>query len=315
MTDRKKTIIGASAISFAAILWGLDGTILTPRLHGIDITIVVFIFHFLPFLIMNLFFFKEYKKIKTFSKSDLFFLLLLSLFGGAIGTMSIVKALFLVGFKKLTIVVLLQKLQPIFGIFLAHYLLKEQIGKQYVLWASIAIIAGYFLTFGGKTPIIGSDTTTIQAALYAVLAAFSFGSSTVFGKKVLQNHDFYTVTFFRYGTTSLIMFLFVLSSSTLSQLQYINSYQWIIFFIIAFTTGSGAVFIYYYGLRKVKAIVSTICELLFPLSAIVFDYIFNDYRLSLFQWCCALIMLASIIQLNRKGTKQFKKWRRTRLIR
>ncbi|MEA3503676.1 MAG: DMT family transporter [Bacteroidota bacterium] len=315
MGDKRATIIGGVAISFAAILWGLDGVVLTPQLHGLDINIVVLIFHFLPFILMNTFLFKEYKKLKTFSKSDYIFLGLLSLFGGAIGTMAIVKALFLVEFQKLTIVVLLQKLQPIFGIFLAHFILKEKTGKHYLLWAVIAITAGYFLTFGNNLPNFKTGSNTTYAALFALLAAFSFGSSTVFGKKVLQNHNFHTVTFFRYGFTSIIMLVIVIASGNILLIQNISPTHWIIFFIIAFTTGSGAIFLYYYGLMKVKAIVAIICELFFPISAIFFDYLINDYQLSSLQWISAIIMLSAIIQLNRKGTPRFMTWKRDKIIR
>ena len=75
--------------------------------------------------------------------------------------------------------------------------------------------------------------------------------------------------------------------------------NWLIFFIIAFTTGSGAIFLYYYGLNHVRAMVAVMCELFFPISTIVFDYIFNDSRLSLVQWLSAAVMIFAIVNLNR----------------
>jgi len=42
-----------------------------------------------------------------------------------------------------------------------------------------------------------------------LLAALSFGSSTVFSKKILGKYNFVTSTFYRYGFTSLIMLLFM----------------------------------------------------------------------------------------------------------
>mgnify|MGYP000922306624 FL=1 len=119
MKFNRTVFIGAMAICIAAILWGLDGVVLTPRLYSLDIGLVVFIFHALPFLIMNIFMFKQYRYLKDFTMGDVLLFFLLSLFGGAVGTLAIVKALFLVNFKALTIVVLLQKLQPVFAITLA----------------------------------------------------------------------------------------------------------------------------------------------------------------------------------------------------
>lgn len=291
-------IAGTIAISISAIMWGFDGVVLTPRLNNLDVAWVVFVLHAIPFLLMNIFLFKQYRNLTTFLKQDYILFFLVALFGGAIGTIAIVKALFLVNFHQLSVVVLLQKLQPIFAIILASILLKEKIKKHFALWASIAIASSYFLTFGISLPSISMDDNTIQAALYALLAAFSFGSSTVFSKKILINHNFITATFFRYGFTTVLLLGFVLATGSVSQLELTTNINWIYFIIIGLTTGSGAIFIYYYGLRRVKAIVATISELLFPISAILFDYIFNGNVLSPVQMLSAVIMVLAIIKLS-----------------
>lgn len=305
--EKRNIIYGALAVSLSAILWGFDGIVLTPRLYNLDVGYVVFMLHFIPFTLMNIFLFKEYREIKKFTSQDIFFMSLIALFGGALGTLAIVKALFLVNFEHLTIVVLLQKLQPVFAIALAAILLKERLGKNYILWASIAIVGGYFLTFGFHLPNMVSGANTVYAALFALLASISFGSSTVFSKKILGKFSFKTATFYRYGFTSVIMLVYVLITGAIMQYQVTTRINWIIFFIIAFTTGSGAIFLYYYGLTRVKAIVATICELFFPISAIIFDYIFNDARLSLIQWISAVVMIFAIVNLTLSRARQLER--------
>jgi len=301
---RKEKLIGAFAISIAAVFWGIDGVVLTPRLYNLDVVFVVFMLHALAFMIMNVFFFREYRQIRRLTQADMLNFFLIALFGGAIGTMSIVHALFLVNFEKLTIVILLQKLQPIFAIALAVIFLGERMRRFYFIWASLAIIAGYFLTFGTSLPNFNAGDRTLEAALFSLLAAFSFGSSTVLSKKVLGKYSFHTATFFRYGFTSLIMLVFVLFQGLTTQFSSITSTNWLIFFIIAITTGSGAIFLYYYGLRKVRAVIATICELFFPVTAIILDYLINDQRLSWVQWISAAILLFAIINLNITNSKQ-----------
>jgi drug/metabolite transporter (DMT)-like permease len=296
--NRGEAAKGSAAIGFAAILWGFDGVVLTPRLWGLDVGYVVFMLHLIPFVIMNIFLFREYKQLKTFIRQDYISVFLVSLFGGAVGTIAIVKALFLVNFQNLSVVVLLQKLQPIFAILLAAILLKEKVSKHFALWASVAVVASYFLTFGFHLPDISQEKNTVYAALLALLAAFSFGSSTVFSKQVLLNHNFITATFFRYGFTTVIMFIYVLIFGKLSQLAITDARHWLFFIIIGLTTGSGAIFIYYYGLRRVKAMVATISELLFPVSAIFFDYIVNGNILSPVQLVSAVVMIFALIKLN-----------------
>ena len=296
----KKTIIGAIAISIAAVLWGLDGVVLTPRLFNLDVAFVVFLLHFIPFVIMNLFLFKEYRYLKKFTRSDFIYLTLIAIFGGALGTLAIVKALFLVNFTGLSVVVLLQKLQPVFAIILAAILLKEKLKKNFLIWASIAITASYFLAFGFALPNFNVGNSAL-AAVWAIIAAISFGSATVFGKKVVDRYPFYTVNFFRFGLTSLIMLLFVLITDKFDFVN-VTPTNWMIFFIIAVTTGSGAIFIYYYGLKKVRAMVATICELFFPVSAVLFDYFINGTTLSFLQWISAIVMVIAIIQISLNST-------------
>lgn len=296
--SKNQLIAGTIAISISAILWGFDGVVLTPRLNNLDVIWVVFVLHAIPFLLMNIFLFKQYRNLSSFLKQDYILFFLVALFGGAIGTISIVKALFLVNFHQLSVVVLLQKLQPIFAIILASILLKEKIKKHFAVWASLAVVSSYFLTFGFSLPNISMDNNTIAAALFAVLAAFSFGSSTVFSKKILHNHNFITATFFRYGFTTLLMLIFVLIAGKTAQFELTTKINWIYFIIIGLTTGSGAIFIYYYGLRRVKAIVATISELLFPISAILFDYVFNGNVLSPIQLLSAIVMVLAIIKLS-----------------
>lgn len=307
----KQVILGAIVIGISAIFWGFDGIVLTPRLFNLPVPFVVFVLHLVPFLLMNFFLYKRYSLLKTLNKTELFSLVMVAAFGGSIGTMAIVKALFLVNFQSLSIVVLLQKLQPVFAISLAALFLKEKLRRNFLLWAIIALIAGYFLTFGASLPHIQEDKNTIYASLLAVLAAFSFGSSTVFSKKVLGKLDFISATFFRYGFTATIMFFVVAAMGFLGEFNNVTPQNWMVIFIIALTTGSGAIFLYYFGLKKVKAIIATIMELFFPMSAILFDYFINGHLLSPVQWVSAAVMIFAIINLNADNSKALKRFRKS----
>jgi len=292
-------ITGSIAIGIAAILWGLDGVVLTPRLYNLPVEFVVFILHALPFLLMNIFLYKQYSYLKVFSLKDVSVLLLVALLGGSIGTIAIVKALFLVNFQELSVVVLLQKLQPIFAISLAAILLKEKLTKNFGIWAIVATLAGYTLAFGFHLPNMQADSNSVLASLYALLAAISFGGSTVFGKKALAKYSFKTITFYRYGFASVMMFFLVLILGQINQFQFVTNQNAVFFVVISLTTGSGAIFLYYIGLNNVKAMVATMVELLFPISSVLFDYWINKNTLSLVQWVSAAFMIFAIVNLNR----------------
>jgi len=296
--SRSALLKGSAAVGLSAVLWGFDGVVLTPQLYNLNVVYVVFILHLFPFFLMNLFLFRKYRQLPLMSTSDLITFLLIGLFGGAIGTLAIVKALFLLNFNHLSVVVLLQKLQPVFAIGLAAILLKEKLKQRFLLWASIAIAGGYFLTFGWSLPDVNTGENTIHASLLALLAAFSFGSSTVFSKKILGKYDFVTSTFYRYGFTTFIMLIFMIFFGSFGSFATTTPKEWAFIILIGLTTGSGAILLYYYGLKKVKAMTATISELMFPISAVLFDYLINGSILSPIQWIAAAVMIYSIIRLN-----------------
>ena len=301
MKDQQQNtkLIGALAVALSAMLWGVDGILLTPQLYNLNTAFVVFVIHLFPFLLMNVFFFREYRHLKTMSKSDLLYFTLIALFGGALGTLAIVKSLFLMHFNSLSVIVLLQKLQPVFAVILARIILKERIKRHFLLWASIALIAGYFMTFGWALPDFTTEgITTLYAAFLSLLAAFSFGSSTVFSKKILGNYSFVSSTFFRYGFTTLIMLFIVLFTVHIGDFSQITPRNWLFIALIGLTTGSGAIFLYYYGLRHVKASLSTFLELMYPITAVVLDYFVNKTVYSPVQWTAIFVMLFAIVMLN-----------------
>ncbi len=222
----------------------------------------------------------------------------MALFGGAIGTMAITRALFYVDFVNLSIVVFIQKMQPVFAIALAGLFLKEKLKKEYFLWAGIALISAYIMTFGLSFPNLDTGSKTTQAALFALLAAASFGSSTVLSKRALRNVSYELGTYLRFSLTALIMLTIVLSSGTIASTSQISTTQLWVFLIIAFTTGGPAIFLYYYGLKNISASIATICELAFPLVAVILEYFVHGNILSPIQWIGVAFLLFSILKIS-----------------
>ncbi|MBT3689997.1 DMT family transporter [bacterium] len=285
-------------IIIAAVLWGLDGIVLRPSLYALPVPLVVFVEHALAFLILIPFLIKEFKEVKKLKKGDWGAFVWIAVFGGAIGTMAITKALFYVDFVNLSVVILLQKFQPLFAILLAWLVLKEKLPKKFFVWAGLAIIGGYFVTFGLAIPNLSSGEKIIAAALFSLLASFSFASSTVFSKRALQKINFRVGVYLRFGVTTLIMFLVVLGTGNISNFDQITLHQLLYFLIIVFSSGGLALFFYYYGLKFVTASVSTICELAFPLSAILFEYVIRGNVLSWVQWLGAIVLMYSIYRVT-----------------
>lgn len=296
----KNKYLGSGLIILAAILWGLDGVVLRPTLYALPVSLVVLLEHSLAFILMLPFLLYEIKELKKIKGGDWGAFFWVALFGGVIGTMAITKALFYVNFVNLSVVVLIQKLQPVFALLLAALILKEKLPKKFFIWSAIAVAAAYLVAFDKFLPNFNTGDKTAIAALFSLIAAFSFGSSTVFSKRALQAVNFRLGTYLRFGLTALMMLGVASFQGSLSALSQVTPQQWLTFFIIVFSSGGAAMLLYYYGLKMVTASVSTICELAYPLSAIIFEYLLHGRMLTWTQWLGAMVLLFAIYQVSIK---------------
>ena len=285
-------------VVIAASLWAVDGIVLRPSLYSLPVPLVVFVESAIVAILLTPFFIKRFSSLKQLKQKDWFAFFGVALLGGAVGTMAITKALFYVNFVNLSVVILLQKLQPVFAISLATIFLKEKLPKEFFLWAGLAIIGAYFMTFGFSSPNFSTGDKTTIAALFALLAAFSFSSSTVLSKRALRNVDYEMGTYLRFLFATIIMLVIAGTTDDISGISEITTKQIIVFLIIAFTTGGAAIFLYYYGLKRISASVASICELAFPLTAVVLEYVVHGNILSPVQWIGAAVLLISILKVS-----------------
>jgi len=294
---------GPLLIIVAASLWAFDGIIRRSLFTLPSITIVFYEHLFgaiilLPYLILT------FKK-EGLTKKEFFLLLFIAMFSGVLGTLWFTTALLKTNFISFSVVYLIQKLQPIFAISAASIFLKEKVSKSYIKWAVLALLAAYFVTFKNGIINFSTGSGTIIAALYALGAAFAWGSSTVFSKIALIKRPSNYVAGLRFLFTSILAFGMVfimgqsksLSSPTISQLGR--------FLLIAVSTGMVSVAIYYRGLKKVPANVSTILELVYPLLAVFIDATLYKSFLAPTQYLAGGVLLFAIykiskIQLNKQ---------------
>jgi len=290
---KNKILIGTLAVVVAALLWSFDGTFLRPSLYALPATLVAFLEHGLGFIVLFPFLIIYRKQLKVITKKQWGAIFWVAVFGGALGTTFITKAIFLTGFHDISVVILLQKLQPIFAISLAAVLLKERFPKVFYFYATLALVGGYFVTFKDPTQIFNLPNQTYLVAVFALLAAFSWGSSTVFGKYSIKNISYGLLASLRFGLTTLLMVIPALYFYNAS-FGDIAGKQWQTIVIIVFTSGAVAIFLYYYGLKKIPASIATLAELAWPVSAIFFDYFFNKNMLSVTQILGTLLLITAV---------------------
>lgn len=287
---------GPALIVLAAILWGLDG-ILRRSLFSLPPITIVFYEHLIGALIIAPFFFRKWRGEKL-SQKEWTAIIFVSLLSGVFGTLWFTTALAKVNFIPFSVVFLLQKLQPIFAIAAGALLLKERITPRYFLWAAVALIAAYFVTFKNGIVNFGEGNGALIAALFALGAAFAWGSSTAFSRYTLLNHSNTVITGLRFFITVPLAFLFVIGMGATPTLSALSSSQVLRLLAIALSTGMVALWIYYRGLKSTQVKISTILELVFPLTAVLIDIFLYHTVLAPSQYLAAIVLMFAVYRVS-----------------
>lgn len=288
--------IGPFFVIIAALLWSLDG-LLRRSLYVLPPAVIVFWEHVLGAAILLPFVVQKRQEILQLTKKEWAAILVVSLFSGSLGTIFYTAALAQVNFIQFSVVVLLQQLQPIWAISAAAILLKEKLSKDFIRWATLAIIASYFVTFRDLQVNLATGVGTVLAALLAAGAGFMWGTSTAFSKVVLSKVSFGIAAMLRFILAPLFAFIIIVFLGQTGSIGSISQTQWLTLLAIILSTGMVALLIYYYGLKKTPARVTTICELVWPISAIFIDYFYFHKMLSATQILGVVVLLYSIYRV------------------
>lgn len=283
----KLKLTGPILIAIAASLWAFDGVV-RRSLFVLAPMVIVLYEHIVGTVLLT-------PQLRNISLADLKKvagpLAFVSLFSGLLGTLWFTSALLAVQFIPFSVVFLLQKLQPIFAIGSARVMLGEKISRSYLGWAVLALVAAYFVTFPAGIVSLSEQGNNVIAALYALGAAFGWGVSTSFSKKILMVLPEKQATAVRFATTTVLTLIALAITGGLGALVLPTGSQLARFVFIALSTGMLALLIYYKGLKTTPVRVATIMELLFPLLAVFIDAFVYKTLLAPTQYLAALVLL------------------------
>jgi drug/metabolite transporter (DMT)-like permease len=130
------------------------------------------------------------------------------------------------------------------------------------------------------------------------VAALFWAGSTVFGRLVLNRVSFQVMTSLRFLSGLLILTAVNLYAGTLEVIVKAPARDWLFVFVIAIVAGFVSLLMYYYGLRSSKASVATICELAYPLAAVIVNWKFLGDSLQAMQIVGGGLLLFAITRLS-----------------
>ena len=178
-------------VAVGAAMWGTDGILRVPLLEVASPSQIVLLEHLVLLLYSVPAVVLGWRFLRGLGAAQWVALLIIGWGGSALATLLFTTA-FAVG--NPTVVILLQKTQPLFAIALAAILLRERLGWAYWPCFAVAMVGAYLISFGDLGPFMALGSAEAIAAALALGAALLWGSSTVLGRLVLKDMPFNTLT-------------------------------------------------------------------------------------------------------------------------
>ena len=295
---------GMGFILLASLFWSTDALIRYPLIgEGVPASSIVFIEHLLLVLLFIPYLFKIRKKIWSAQVSHIFYFLIVGGLGSAVATLSFTRA-----FETLnpSLVILLQKLQPVVAIVLARIVLKEPLRKHFLGWAGLCLAGGLLVSHREIMPGLSKmnlspallESNHLKGYLLTMVAIAGWGAATVFGKKLSTVGYRETEIMGGRFLTGFIVLLPMLLSGDIS--VGISAPAWGKVSVMVLISGLGAMFFYYKGLKLIPARMATLAEMFFPLFAVIVNWIVLGATLDGIQILGGLLLVTGSIVVQIK---------------
>lgn len=289
MSRRLAAIPGVVLIAVAAAMWGTDPIIRKTMSGTTSATTIVFGEHVilvlctLPFLVPAL------RSVVRAGRSYVAAAVLVGAGASAVATILFTDAL--LRSSDFITPVVIQKIQPFIAIGAAVVLLGER-PRSGFWWFLLPALVGFWLV-NQAHPFDPSAKGTV-VIVEATAAAALWGLGTVLGRymsRELRFHHVLSLRFF-FGLLASSLALWVMHAPA-----YSNRHDSLLILYLALVTGLLALALYYYGLQRTPAVLSSLAELTYPAVAVVAGIYAYDQHLTWTQWLGVALIIGSVTLL------------------
>lgn len=307
MQTSRIALWGPTLVFAAAALWATDAPFRTHLTAELPSNFIVLGEHLISCLIAIPILLINWGEVRRITAREWLAIAFIGICGSALAAVAFTESFHYV---NPSVSIVLQKVQPLIAIALAWFLLGERMHKHFWLWTIVALGAAYLVSFPDIKPQLYEGEVfnpNVMGASLALLAALLWGASTVFGKYVLRDVAFQTLTSLRFVVGLIFLALLNAAQGTFPATDAITGTDLLFIVIVALTSGVFSLFLYYYGLQFTKASIATIAELGFPLAAVFVNAYFipgnwadgTYFGLAPLQWLGTLLLLIAMLMLSR----------------
>jgi len=293
---RNGSYVGVLLVALGAALWGTDAVLRVPLLEVMSPPAIVLSEHLVLMLYSVPAVVLGWRFFRGLGTPQWSALLVIAWGGSALATLLFTTA-FVSG--NPTVVILLQKTQPLFAIALAHILLHERLRWVYWPCVAVAVLGAYLISFDGFVrPFEALGSAQALPAALTLGAAILWGSSTVLGRFVLKDIPFHTLTGARLLLALPVLWTVVLVQGSLGEMGAGFAGEPARVVLLALVPGLLGLLLYYRGLSATKASYATLAEISFPASAVVLNWIFLGVAVSANQILGFVLLWGAILVLG-----------------
>ena len=280
---------GVVLVAVAAAMWGTDPIIRKTMSGTTSATTIVFGEHVilvaltLPLLLPAL--------RSVFRAGPRYVLAAVVVGAGASAIATILFTDALIGHSDFITPVVIQKVQPLVAVAAAAALLRERPRPSFA-WFFLPALAGFWLV-NQAHPLDPSAKGAVVIA-EASGAAILWALGTVLGRYLSRELEFQHVLSLRFffGLIACAIALPVMGAPA-----YSNGHDSVLILYLALVTGLFALALYYYGLQRTPAVLSSLAELTYPAVAVIAGIYAYDQQLRWTQWIGVALILGSVTLL------------------
>lgn len=199
------------------------------------------------------------------------------------------KAVVMLGASLATVV---QCNAPIFVTILAWFLFREKITLRKII-AMILAAAGTILVSGISS--VGDWKIAPIGLLIALGSAITYGSLSLFGKKLSGDYNAWTIMFYIFTFGTITLFIFQLGTPE-PWPAGTGIIPWFVFFVLISTITGFA--LYTMALKKLPASIASITATSEILFASIMAYIFLHERMDLWQIAGAVLIISGVVLVS-----------------
>jgi drug/metabolite transporter (DMT)-like permease len=286
MARRLDAIPGVLLVALAAAMWGTDPIIRKTMSFSTSATTIVFGEHVILVVLTLPLLLPALRALFRAGWRAIVAAVVVGAGASAVATILFTDAL--IGHSDFITPVVIQKVQPLVAVVAATALLGERARPRFV-WFLVPALAGFWLVNQAKP--LDPSAKGLVVILEATGAAVLWALGTVLGRYLSRDLEFQQILSLRFffGLIASAIALPVMGAKA-----YSNGHDSLLIFYLAVVTGLLALALYYYGLQRTPAIMSSLAELTYPVIAVLAGIYAYNQHLRWTQWIGVAMIIGTV---------------------